>query len=423
MDPLSPSRLIERARTLVAPDATLSTPSQVLALVVHSIHSSLSFRLVDPVPTPPPSDDPDQEANKLPDDWPKQGHELKFRYKHDQSSLEFVVSVIDLGDKLVVNANALNNPRSTSFDLVLTDYFSPTRVRALPISVRSDLSRSNPFATEARFDDLVLLYRFHVVQKLVPGLSKPGYREVTSRDLGSSSTTTKGGQGSGGAGEGGGQRQRLPPLAGTGDYLPDRGGPLGMYPGGGGGGGEGSQPRLPRPIGDDPLRIPGSGGRGGGAGAGGGGGGFGRPVAEIGRRDLEPLGGMGGTFGGLGGFGGPGSGIGGGGGMFMGPDHPLFRERFENQNEPVGGGGGGRRWGGDGFLPPHGAPPGARFDPVGPENGPPGSTGPSFGLPQGSLGPSRGGGGGTGGGGGGGGGGRVHPDMEQPGSDYDNMFG
>ena len=48
-----------------------------------------------------------------------------------------------------------------------------------------------------------------------------------------------------------------------------------------------------------------------------------------------------------------------GGGMYVGPGHPMFA-----------GHGGGRGqtgpWGGDGYLPPLGAPPGARFDPVGP---------------------------------------------------------
>ena len=45
--------------------------------------------------------------------------------------------------------------------------------------------------------------------------------------------------------------------------------------------------------------------------------------------------------------------------MYVGPDHPMFAGR---------GGGRGQAgpWGGDGYLPPLGAPPGARFDPVGP---------------------------------------------------------
>jgi hypothetical protein len=49
--------------------------------------------------------------------------------------------------------------------------------------------------------------------------------------------------------------------------------------------------------------------------------------------------------------------------MFVGPDHPIFSGRVPGG---FGGRGGQGRWGGDGFLPPMGAPPGARFDPVGP---------------------------------------------------------
>lgn len=52
-----------------------------------------------------------------------------------------------------------------------------------------------------------------------------------------------------------------------------------------------------------------------------------------------------------------------GDGMFVGPDHPMFDARRGGRMGGVGGRG---PWGGDGFLPPMGAPPGARFDPVGP---------------------------------------------------------
>jgi len=70
---------------------------------------------------------------------------------------------------------------------------------------------------------------------------------------------------------------------------------------------------------------------------------------EVGRQDLEPI---------------PNpfvpaplfGGIQPGGGMYVGPGHPMFA-RPRDQAGP---------WGGDGFLPPLGAPPGARFDPVGP---------------------------------------------------------
>jgi proteasome inhibitor subunit 1 (PI31) len=59
--------------------------------------------------------------------------------------------------------------------------------------------------------------------------------------------------------------------------------------------------------------------------------------------------------------------------MYVGPNHPIFGPR----GGPSGAGGVGGipgtqprgPWGGDGYLPPMGAPPGARFDPVGPFGG------------------------------------------------------
>ena len=90
-----------------------------------------------------------------------------------------------------------------------------------------------------------------------------------------------------------------------------------------------------------------------------------RNPLEIGRSDLDPLGvdpfssfGPPPLF--------PGSG---GDGMVVGPNHPIFG-RGRGTTSPARG-----PWGGDGFLQPMGAPPGARFDPVGPDIGPyPGGT-------------------------------------------------
>lgn len=104
-----------------------------------------------------------------------------------------------------------------------------------------------------------------------------------------------------------------------------------------------AQPRIPRynPDDDDfPLRAPTHLPPG-------------NPL-EIGRRDLDPI--SGNPFAPRSVF--PG---GAGDGMFVGPNHPIFGA--------VPGGDARPRWGGDGFLPPMGAPPGARFDPVGPGMG------------------------------------------------------
>ena len=92
-----------------------------------------------------------------------------------------------------------------------------------------------------------------------------------------------------------------------------------------------------------------------------------RNPLEIGRSDLEPFGRN--PFSPPSMF--PPSG---GDGMFVGPNHPLFgggRDRDMGRSGP---------WGGDGFLPPLGAPPGARFDPVGPSFP---NRGPRGGFPPG----------------------------------------
>lgn len=238
------------------------------------------------------------------------------------------------------NFISLQDNKSVSFDLLLLDYFSPS---AFPFSIPPPSftdnynSFSKVFSSEHRIKDLITLYRLNILQPLIPGLRKEGYTELDS----TASTTTSG------SGSGLASTPNNPNAGPSRGYYPDTGGPLGPYGGGVGGGGYGIPvPRLPN--------LPNQGG-----------GGVGRipNLGSIGSRDLDPLGG------GIPGFPGmrPG-GIGDGGGMFMGPDHPLFRERFgpDNGMGGMGGGGDGRRWGGDGWLPQGAVPPGARFDPIGP---------------------------------------------------------
>ncbi|ORY55967.1 PI31 proteasome regulator N-terminal-domain-containing protein, partial [Leucosporidium creatinivorum] len=344
---LTPSSLSSLAVSLLpSDDNSLSSPIEALALLIHSIHTQVGFRLISPAsPAVEQEEGAQSVINKLPAGWSSSGSP-KFKYKHEQSSLEFVISVTELGGRALVAAVAVENPKSTSFDLLLTDYFSHSTFPLSSLSSAEDFTKA--FSTAARLADLITLYRLNILQPLIPGLQKDGYTELPA----STSTSSSSGSGSGDG------RGRVAQPGGP--YYPDVGGPLMGIPGRGGG------QAFPPPErgGDDPLRIPGSGGRGR----------LPNPH-DVGRSDLLPLGGMGGTFGSAGvgrdifGGGGMGGGIGGpggGGGMMMGRDE--FRERFGGDGTVGGRGGqgGGRLWGGDGYLPPGGAPPGARFDPVGP---------------------------------------------------------
>lgn len=151
--------------------------------------------------------------------------------------------------------------------------------------------------------------KLQIIQKLIPGLRKDGYTEETG-DVSSNAT---------------GSDPHRP-------SIPDPARPNPQAP-----------PRAPEFY---PSHIPPE-----------------NPLS-IGRRDLDPFPGINpmnpfappSLF--------PGSS--GGDGMFVGPDHPIFGGRSPGGQGNRGGQG---PWGGDGFLPPMGAPPGARFDPVGPFSG------------------------------------------------------
>jgi len=187
---------------------------------------------------------------------------------------------------------------------VTNDYTSASNFPKTLSDGDSITSLSQVFNSPTRLTDLIKAYKVQVIQKLLPGLVKPGYNEDTStfRDGGNTGGTAP------------------PPSAGPSQPRPDTEIDTGRI---------GAPPNFPRP-------------------------GFGQNPLEIGRSDLDPLGG---TVGRL-----PGAG---GDGMYVGPNHPLFG-REQGQENPLGGAPQRGPWGGDGFLPPLGAPPGARFDPISP---------------------------------------------------------
>lgn len=286
-DIFDPAALISLLPTLLPSSSkSLSSPQDAISALIHTALTVLAFRLIS-------VDDDDSAtltANSLPPQWNKGGPgHYTFKYKHDQSSLDFVIKISKLGPRTVVNAIAFQSDKVATLDFSTDEFTSPS-FYPHDIDVANGQPLVHGFISSTRVKDLMSLLKLNIIQKLMPSLQKEGYMEEIS---GSSSSTSNNPPPA---------RPVNPP------YTP-------------------YQPPPPTRPAHNPL--------------------------EIGRRDLDPFP--------INPFAPPplfppGSGD----GMLVGPNHPIFgmnRDRRPNQGP----------WGGDGFLPPLGAPPGARFDPVGPD--------------------------------------------------------
>ncbi|KAI0796555.1 PI31 proteasome regulator N-terminal-domain-containing protein [Abortiporus biennis] len=283
---------------LPSSNKSLQTPYDALASLFHTAMVILGFRLIG-------IDDSSGvnisgEESNLPEQWNAHGPAIYiFRYKHEQSSLQFVLKVTKLGSRTIVNAIALETEKTATLDISTSDFTSPSFFPHDTAS--SDQPLIHGFISSNRVTDLMSQFQLAIVQKLIPGLRKEGYTESGSADTASSS------------------RAPQPPPQ-----------PFNPQP----------QPVQPPFAPEQPDVGP-----------------FNNPL-EIGRRDLEPF--PRNPFAPPSLF--PDSN---GDGMIVGPYHPIFGPGMRGQ-----GPGGRGPWGGDGYLPPLGAPPGARFDPVGPGLGP-----------------------------------------------------
>lgn len=260
--------------------------------------------------------------------------------------MEYLIKVSRLGGKILVYGLGLGDDKTASFEITAKDFVSEGSLPVLPVMETSAMSTRlrNTFISDGRILDLSSLFKSNIIQKLAPGIRKEGYEESSQTPI----TQSRRGE----------EQQQPPPHDPLrDDRLPQ---PARPYPFDDP---LAAAPRRPVPPGDfsppdfeneyEIGRPP----RGMRPGFGGG-----HPL-NIGERDLYPPG--------LGPHDplriGPGGGFGqGGGGM-----HPTF-------DDPLFGGQGG----GGGYNPQ--APPGARYDPTGPGDGPPygglrGPRGPGFG--------------------------------------------
>jgi len=278
------------------------------------------------------ADSESDDIRPLPTQW-NASTTYPFRYSHPQSSMEYLLKVSRLGSKALVYGVGLGDDKTASFEVKAQDYTSEGSLKETGLSDDKKSLLRNIFISNGRITDLANLMKLNIIQKLAPGIHKAGYEDTAA--------TTEQPRRQ--------EERRLP------DYDPlrdDQPRPARPYPFDDP---LAAAPRRPHPVGDFPppgfedeyeLNRPPRGMPGGH-----------QPFGNIGDRDLYPPG--------LG----PhdplrinpgGGGIRGGGGM-----HPTF-------DDPLFGG----REGGQGYDPR--APPGARYDPIGPGDGPPNLRGGRF---------------------------------------------
>lgn len=105
-DLLDPSAILSLLPTLLPPSPKeLKSPQDGLTALLHTAMSSLGFRLIAIDDTAPATSFPE---NILPNEWNKSGPgNYTMRYRHDQSSLEFVLKLTKLGGRTLINAIAI----------------------------------------------------------------------------------------------------------------------------------------------------------------------------------------------------------------------------------------------------------------------------------------------------------------------------
>lgn len=163
----------------------LSSSHEALALFAHACMASLGFRLL--------GFDEDKTieakcrelAPRLPENWNASFNTCAFVYAHSQSALRFVLKIDRIGGKAEIRGIAIEDDRIARVEVTTKDYVSngslPVRITLTGDSEedRSDLpdKLQAVFINEGRVTDLANLIKVNIIQKLLPSLQKEGYEE------------------------------------------------------------------------------------------------------------------------------------------------------------------------------------------------------------------------------------------------------
>ena len=123
-----------------------------------------------------------EHPKSLPSEWNTiSNSDYAFKYKHSQSSMEYLLKVGKLGSKAVVQGIGIGDDKVASFDVAVKEFVSES---SLPFTLppetselESTSSLQGVFITAGRIGDFSALVKLQLLQKLIPGLQKEGYQE------------------------------------------------------------------------------------------------------------------------------------------------------------------------------------------------------------------------------------------------------
>lgn len=191
MNPLSPSALLQGMADALPTHAqgdttsALSSSHDALALFTHVCMASLGFRLLGFDEAKLDEAKCRDLAPRLPENWNSSFNSCTFVYAHSQSALRFVIKVDRMGGKAEIRGLAIEDDRIARVEITAKDFISNG---ALPVRItmgadstedRTDLPQKlqTVFISEGRVADLANLIKINIIQKLLPSLQKEGYEE------------------------------------------------------------------------------------------------------------------------------------------------------------------------------------------------------------------------------------------------------
>ncbi|KAK4159215.1 PI31 proteasome regulator N-terminal-domain-containing protein [Cladorrhinum sp. PSN259] len=168
----------------------LSSSLDAVALATHATLTTLGFRLLGFKEDQNIEAECTRLAPRLPPQWNNSASSHGFVYAHTQSSMKFVIRIDRLGTKTEIRGLGTGDERIVRFEITTRDYISssalPVRIKMTPEGNedRSDLSTqlSSVFVSKERLKDFISYLKISLVQRLLPGLDKEGYTEERHDD-------------------------------------------------------------------------------------------------------------------------------------------------------------------------------------------------------------------------------------------------